>query len=218
MASELIQPDGRHTPKSYTHVARQRQQGWSSSADKAADDADGNLVGEGDLVRRRARPIPFRQSLVRAGARPDQVARSRSTSSWPPPRAPAGQARRPDCAVRRLQAGGHVLGVETLAEPGYLIEVEGRYRLPDSRPAAKIDASTLYSNAYVCDGRRGATELDGGWVSSGISSRRSGRRVADADETVDLGGALVTPGLVNTHHHLYQTLTARPRAAGTPSG
>ncbi len=32
-----------------------------------------------------------------------------------------------------------------------------------------------------------------------------------ADERVDLGGSLVTPGLVNTHHHLYQTLT-RARA------
>ena len=32
-----------------------------------------------------------------------------------------------------------------------------------------------------------------------------------ADERVDLAGALVTPGLVNTHHHLYQTLT-RARA------
>ena len=33
----------------------------------------------------------------------------------------------------------------------------------------------------------------------------------EADERVSLGGAVVTPGLVNTHHHLYQTLT-RARA------
>ena len=29
----------------------------------------------------------------------------------------------------------------------------------------------------------------------------------EAEDRIELGGALVTPGLVNTHHHLYQTLT-----------
>lgn len=34
-----------------------------------------------------------------------------------------------------------------------------------------------------------------------------GRGLATAGDVVDAGGCVVTPGLVNTHHHLYQTLT-----------
>ena len=57
------------------------------------------------------------------------------------------------------------------------------------------------------------TELDGGWilVEDGVVTAVGRGEEPEADSTERLGGALVTPGLVNTHHHLYQTLT-RARA------
>jgi cytosine/adenosine deaminase-related metal-dependent hydrolase len=72
---------------------------------------------------------------------------------------------------------------------------------------------TLFANAYVVVGDEAGTEHDGGWllVEDGFVAEVGGSERPAADETVDLGGALVTPGLVNTHHHLYQTLT-RARA------
>jgi cytosine/adenosine deaminase-related metal-dependent hydrolase len=73
--------------------------------------------------------------------------------------------------------------------------------------------TTLFTNAYVVVGDEAGTEHDGGWllVEGGFVAATGGGDRPAADETVDLGGALVTPGLVNTHHHLYQTLT-RARA------
>ncbi len=73
--------------------------------------------------------------------------------------------------------------------------------------------TTLFTNAYVVVGDEAGTEHDGGWllVDDGFVGGVGGGERPTADETVDLGGALVTPGLVNTHHHLYQTLT-RARA------
>jgi cytosine/adenosine deaminase-related metal-dependent hydrolase len=62
--------------------------------------------------------------------------------------------------------------------------------------------------ATVDDERR---EIPGGWVAvaggfvSGVGSAAD--PVPEAAQVIDAAGCLVTPGLVNTHHHLYQNLT-----------
>jgi cytosine/adenosine deaminase-related metal-dependent hydrolase len=57
------------------------------------------------------------------------------------------------------------------------------------------------------------TEHESGWllVDGGLVTQLGRGAKPDADDVHDLGGAVVTPGLVNTHHHLWQNLT-RARA------
>ncbi|MGH3421444.1 MAG: amidohydrolase family protein, partial [Streptosporangiaceae bacterium] len=73
-------------------------------------------------------------------------------------------------------------------------------------------ADLLVRNAKLvatCDAA--GRELAGGWVAvtggviSGIGA--SGAAEPEAGEVLDAAGCLVTPGLVNTHHHIYQNLT-----------
>jgi len=68
----------------------------------------------------------------------------------------------------------------------------------------------LFTNAstvLVDDG----TEHPGGWIAvtgdrvSGLGA--SGTPLPEAARTVDVGGRVITPGLVNTHHHIFQNLT-----------
>src|SRR5262249_20167552 len=52
-------------------------------------------------------------------------------------------------------------------------------------------------------------EIPDGWVaiSGGVVSAVGHGPAPLANETIDATGCLVTPGLVNTHHHLFQNLT-----------
>ncbi len=67
----------------------------------------------------------------------------------------------------------------------------------------------LLHNAHVVTMDDEAQEHERGWVhfEEGMISAVGAGDAPEGDERIDLGGALVTPGLVNTHHHLYQALT-----------
>jgi cytosine/adenosine deaminase-related metal-dependent hydrolase len=71
----------------------------------------------------------------------------------------------------------------------------------------------LYANAWVVAMDDAGTEHPSGWVlvDRGVIEAVGGGGEPEADERIDLAHAVLTPGLVNTHHHLYQTLT-RARA------
>jgi cytosine/adenosine deaminase-related metal-dependent hydrolase len=73
--------------------------------------------------------------------------------------------------------------------------------------------STLLTNAHVVTMDDAGTEYEGGWilVEDGLVKDAGAGAKPEADTAHDLRGAVVTPGLVNTHHHLWQNLT-RARA------
>ena len=77
--------------------------------------------------------------------------------------------------------------------------------------------SRLFAHGHVVTMDDAGTELVDGWihVDDGLVAAVGAGEPPPADETIDLRGAVVTPGLVNTHHHLYQTLTRARAQDGT---
>ncbi|MBN1139004.1 MAG: amidohydrolase family protein, partial [Anaerolineae bacterium] len=72
--------------------------------------------------------------------------------------------------------------------------------------------TTLVRNADVLvtvDEQRRVMPDGGLWIEDGVIRRvaPSGELPGTADRVVDASGMVILPGLVNTHHHLYQTLT-----------
>jgi cytosine/adenosine deaminase-related metal-dependent hydrolase len=71
----------------------------------------------------------------------------------------------------------------------------------------------LFAGGWIVVMDDEGTEYPDGWLvaEDGVVAQVGSGAEPEADERVELGGAVVTPGLVNTHNHLYQTLT-RARA------
>jgi enamine deaminase RidA (YjgF/YER057c/UK114 family) len=125
MTLELINPEDLHTPQSYTHVIAATGSRLVFIAGQAADDAQGNLVGPGDLAAQARQAFAnVGRSLVAAGARPEQVTK---ITIYVVDHRPEYL---PTISEARIAVfGDHrptdaLVGVQTLAEPGYLIEVE----------------------------------------------------------------------------------------------
>jgi enamine deaminase RidA (YjgF/YER057c/UK114 family) len=125
MPLELIDPAELSTPASYTHVIAATGSRLVFVAGQVADDAEGNLVGPGDLAAQaRVAFANVGRALASAGAAPEHAAKLTIYVAHHRPEYLADIS-----AARGAVFGDHkptdtLVGVEALAEPGYLIKVE----------------------------------------------------------------------------------------------
>jgi enamine deaminase RidA (YjgF/YER057c/UK114 family) len=125
MTLELINPEDLHTPQSYTHVIAATGSRLVFVAGQAADDVQGKLVGRGDLAAQAHQAFAnVGRALAAGGATPEQVTRiTIYVVDHRPEYLPVISE------ARIAVFGDHkptdaLVGVQALAEPGYLIEVE----------------------------------------------------------------------------------------------
>jgi enamine deaminase RidA (YjgF/YER057c/UK114 family) len=125
MKVELINPEDLPVPSSYHQVAIATGTRLVFVAGQVSEDVEGRLVGEGDFaLQARTAFANLGRALAAAGARPEDVARITIYVV-----AHRAELLPLISAARIAVFGDHrpadtLLGVETLAEPGYLIEVE----------------------------------------------------------------------------------------------
>jgi enamine deaminase RidA (YjgF/YER057c/UK114 family) len=125
MTLECLNPHDLPTPPTYSHVVVATGTRLVFIAGQEPEDAHGNLVGAGDLAAQAHQVFAnVRRALVAAGARPDQVAKITIY---------VVNHRReylPTIEEARVSAfGAHkpadtLVGVQTLSQPEYLIEVD----------------------------------------------------------------------------------------------
>jgi enamine deaminase RidA (YjgF/YER057c/UK114 family) len=125
MTLELINPDDLPTPESYTHVVVATGSRMVFVAGQVAEDGDGNLVAPGDLAGQAQQAFAnLGRALAAASATPAQVTKLTIYVVRHRPEY------LPDISAARIAVFGEhkpadtIVGVETLAEAGRLIEVD----------------------------------------------------------------------------------------------
>jgi enamine deaminase RidA (YjgF/YER057c/UK114 family) len=125
MTLELVNPAGLSAPASYSQVAVATGSRLIFVAGQVADDGQGDLVGPGDMAAQARQAFAnVGHALAAVGARPDQVARiTIYVVHHRPEYLPAISE------ARIAVFGDHkptdaVLGVEALAHPELMIEVD----------------------------------------------------------------------------------------------
>ncbi len=125
MTLEPINPHTLPTHQSYTQVIAATGNRVVFVAGQVAEEAQGNIVGAGDVgAQARQAFANLGRALAAAGAKPEQVARITIYVVHLRPEHLAHIS-----AARIAVFGDHkptdtLLGVEALADPGYLIEVD----------------------------------------------------------------------------------------------
>jgi enamine deaminase RidA (YjgF/YER057c/UK114 family) len=121
----LVNPDNLRTPQTYTQVVVATGSKMVFIAGQEPEDRDGDLVGPGDLaIQARQVFANLGHALAAAGARPEHVARiTIFVARLQPEYLPVIEE------ARAALFGDHkpadtLVGVETLARPEYLIEVD----------------------------------------------------------------------------------------------
>jgi len=125
MTLQCINPSDLPTPATYTHVVVAPAGKLVFIAGQEPEDRDGNLVGRDDLAA-QARQVfaNMGRALAAAGARPDQVAKiTIYVVGHQPQFLPVIEE------ARQTLFGEHkpadtIVGVATLSQPGYRIEVD----------------------------------------------------------------------------------------------
>jgi enamine deaminase RidA (YjgF/YER057c/UK114 family) len=122
---ELINPDDLPTPQTYTHVVVATGSRLVFVAGQEPEDEHGDLVGRGDLAA-QARQVfaNLGRALAAAGARPEQVAKiTIFVANYRREQLPIIEAGRVGLFGDHKPADT-LVGVETLSNPDFLIEVD----------------------------------------------------------------------------------------------